>query len=38
MNELEKIAKETAEKLGVAFTFYPENTRPTGMPVCEKQF
>ena len=38
MNELEKIAKETSEKLGVSFTFYPENTRPTGVPYCEKQF
>ncbi|MBQ8323349.1 MAG: helix-turn-helix domain-containing protein [Clostridia bacterium] len=38
MNEMEKIAKETAEKLGVKFTFYPENSRPTGIPVCEKQF
>lgn len=38
MNELLKIVNETSEKLGVKFTFYPENTRPTNMPVCEKQF
>lgn len=38
MTEIEKIAKETAEKLGVRFDFYPENTRPTKIPVCDKQF
>ncbi len=38
MNELIKIAKEAQEKLGIVFTYYPENTRPVGVPVCEKQF
>ena len=38
MTELEKIAKETSEKLGVSFDFYPENTKPKSGPVCDKQF
>ena len=38
MNELEKIAKDTAEKLAIAFSYYTENARPKGVPVCEKQF
>ena len=38
MNELEKIAKETSEKIGVNFYYYAENTRPKNVPVCEKQF
>ena len=38
MNELEKITKETAQKLGVEFRYYAENSRPKNGPVCEKQF
>ena len=38
MNELEKIAKETANTLGLEFSFYPEKSRPTGVPVCQKPF
>ena len=38
MNELEKIVMQTSEKLGVEFTFYPENIRPKNMPFCEKPF
>ena len=38
MNELEKIAKETAEKLAITFYYYAENSRPKDIPVCEKQF
>ena len=38
MNELEKLAKETAEKLAIAFYYYAENSRPKDIPVCEKQF
>jgi carbohydrate diacid regulator len=38
MTELEKIVKETNEKLGVEFSFYAENIRPKNAPVCDKQF
>ena len=38
MNELKKIVKETAEKLGVSFTYYEEKKKPTDAPVCEKPF
>ena len=38
MNELAKIVKEPAQKTGISFTYYPENTKPAGMPVCEKPF
>ncbi len=38
MKELEKIVAQTSEKLGVSFTFYPENIRPKNMPFCEKPF
>lgn len=38
MNELKKIAKETSEKLGIVFSYYPENSKPTDSPVCEKAF
>ncbi len=38
MTEIEKIVKETAEKLGVEFTYYPENSKPTGKPTCDRQF
>ncbi len=38
MTELERIAQEVAGKLKVEFSFYAENSRPQGQPVCEKQF
>ena len=38
MNELAKIVKETVQKTGISFTYYPENTRPLGIPVCDKPF
>lgn len=38
MSELERIAKSISEKIGVEFSFYAENTRPVGQPVCDKQF
>lgn len=38
MRELEKIAEEISESLHIQFVFYAENTKPTGIPVCEKQF
>ena len=38
MNELAKIVKETEEKTGIHFTYYPENARPQGVPVCDKPF
>lgn len=37
MTELEKIVNNIAEKLNVTFTFYAENTRPMGVPVCDRQ-
>lgn len=38
MSELEKIEKVIAEKLNVRVRFYAENTRPVGIPVCDKPF
>ena len=38
MSELEKIAKVIKEKLNISFLFYVENTHPTHVPVCDKQF
>lgn len=38
MSELDKIANVIREKLGIKFSFYAENTRPEGVPVCDKQF
>ena len=38
MTELQKIAKEIAEKLGVEFYYYAENSRPKDAPVCDRQF
>jgi trigger factor len=38
MRELTKTAKEISEKFGVEFCFYAENTHPTDMPVCDRQF
>ena len=38
MTELQKISKEVAEKLGVEFYYYAENSRPKDLPVCDRQF
>ena len=38
MTELKKIAKEIGGKMGIAFSFYPENERPASGPVCMQQF
>lgn len=38
MSELEKIAQGISEKLGIELSFYAENARPVGQPVCDKQF
>lgn len=38
MTELEKIATQISEKLNVTFAFYAENTKPKGVPVCDRQF
>ncbi len=37
MSEMEKIAREITDILGEAFLYYAENTRPTDMPVCDRQ-
>jgi carbohydrate diacid regulator len=38
MSDLKKIVKAVAEKLNISFLYYAENTRPNGIPVCDKQF
>ena len=38
MTELDKIIKDTVEKIGVPFWFYAENSKPKDIPVCDKQF
>lgn len=38
MTELERIVKEISKTPGLAFRYYAENTRPTDIPVCDKQF
>lgn len=38
MTELQKNIKEISQKLGIAFSCYPENSKPTDMPVCDKTF
>jgi carbohydrate diacid regulator len=38
MSELQKIIKGISEKLDLPFTYYAENTRPEGVPVCDRQF
>ncbi len=38
MSELEKIIKNIAEKLNVSLAYYAENTHPSNIPVCDKQF
>ena len=38
MSNLKKIEQEIEKKLGLSVYFYAENTRPTGVTVCEKPF
>ncbi len=38
MSEMEKIAREIVNALGVEFLYYAENARPSGVPVCDRQF
>lgn len=38
MHELDKITKKISENLGVEFLYYREDTKPKGIPVCDKQF
>ncbi len=38
MTEIERIAKEIAKTPSLEFTYYAENTRPKGVPVCDRQF
>ena len=38
MTELQKNIKEISQKLGITFSCYPENSKPTDMPVCDKTF
>ena len=38
MSELKKIMQGISEKLNIQISFYAENTRPEGQPICEKQF
>ncbi|MBR2330719.1 MAG: helix-turn-helix domain-containing protein [Clostridia bacterium] len=38
MTELQKNIKEISQKLGITFSYYPENSKPTDMPVCDKTF
>lgn len=38
MTELEKIIKETEEKLNVRIAFYPEKSRPVNLPACDRAF
>ncbi len=38
MLEIERIAKEIAKTTGLEFFYYPENTKPKNLSVCERQF
>ncbi|MBQ8342651.1 MAG: helix-turn-helix domain-containing protein [Clostridia bacterium] len=38
MNELERVAKQISERLGIAFSYYAENARPRTGVVCDRQF
>ncbi len=38
MSELERVAKQISEKLGIKFSYYAENIRPTTGVVCDRQF
>lgn len=38
MHELDKIMKKISETLGVECSYYREDIRPKGVPVCDRQF
>ena len=38
MSDLKKIIDQTASRLGIALTFYPENERDENVPFCDKPF
>ena len=38
MSELDRIYKEISKMPGVKFKYYAENTHPTDIPVCDRQF
>ncbi len=38
MSDMQRIANEICKLPGVEFTYYPENTKPGGIPVCDRQF
>ncbi len=38
MSEMERIAREIFKATGIEFLYYVENTRPVGVPVCDRQF
>lgn len=38
MTEIEKIAEHIIERFQIPFRYYPEGTRPVGLPVCDWQF
>lgn len=38
MTELEKLVKETGERLNIKIGYYPENTQPVGMPTIDRPF
>ncbi len=38
MTEIERIVNEIAKKMGTELFYYAENSRPTDIPVCDKQF
>ena len=38
MSDLEKIAGEIEKTLKIRFSFYAENTRPVGVPTCDRTF
>lgn len=38
MTELEKIAGDIFDKMGIRVAFYRENTKPFGIPICDRPF
>ncbi len=38
MSDMDRIAGEICKIPGLQFIYYPENTRPQGLPVCDRQF
>ncbi len=38
MSEIQRIITEISKNLGIELLYYAENTRPTKVPVCDKQF